>query len=427
MQKIKKWWKKVKMWDISLNITDWTHWTVKDDKNWDFFLLSCKNIKSWNIIYDFNDRKIDKLNFEKLNKRTKLEYNDVLITTVWTIWETAIIKDKKINYEFQRSVAIIKPNMNEVIPLYLFYYVSWTIYQNDIKWLSRWVAQQCLFLEPIRNSEILLPPLPTQQKTASILLKYDDLIDNNNKRIKILEETAQAIYEEWFVKYNFPWNENIKMIDSDNDDFPIIPEGWGVWRLEDYIQIIKWISYKSTELSDNWFSFVNLKCFNRWWWFRRGWIKWFTWTVKLEKKVFPWDLVMAVTDMTQWREIVARVAMIPNTIAEATISCDVVKIEPKNIDKSYLYYFLRFSTFSENTKMKANWANVLHLSPSVIWEFDVILPEKNIIKIFWKITEKIISEMDNLEIQNQKLKETRDLLIPRLVSGELDVESLDVK
>lgn len=431
MQDIKKWWKKVKLWDV-IKVISWYAFKAADFiDNWTP-IIKIKNIKEWftdilnDVQYVRNDFKIDEKfiisNWDILISLTGSHISQ-WASVVWRVWK---YNHKNIAFLNQRAWKVFCNNVDRE-------YLYFLLFSYDMRYriasLSNWAASQAN-ISPwdIHWLEVIIPEtIESQQKIASILSKYDDLIENNNKRIKILEETAQSIYEEWFVKYNFPWSENIKMVDSWNDDFGVIPEGWKVWRLEDYIKIIKWISYKSTELSDSWFPFVNLKCFNRWGWFRRDWIKWFTWIVKLEKKVFPWDLVMAVTDMTQWREIVARVAMIPNTINEATISCDVIKIEPKNIDKSYLYYFLRFSTFSDNTKMKANWANVLHLSPSVIWEFDIILPEKNIIKNFWIITEKIISEMDNLEIQNENLKVTRDLLIPRLVNGELDVESLDVK
>lgn len=422
MQEIKKWWKKVKLGEIST--LEYWYWAPSTEKNTWYKYLRITDITSDTINFDTVPYcEITEKDYQKY----KLNDWDIVIARTWaTAWYAKLIKNPY-NLVFAGYLIRSSANRDTVNPIFLWSIIESSIFKDFIDKHKWWAAQPHANVPVIKNFSFLLPPLPTQQKIASILSKYDDLIENNNKRIKILEETAQSIYEEWFVKYNFPWSENIKMIDSGNDDFGMIPEGWEVWRLEDYVKIIKWISYKSTELSDSWFPFVNLKCFNRWWWFRRDWIKWFTWTVKLEKKVFSWDLVMAVTDMTQWREIVARVAMIPNTINEATISCDVIKIEPKNIDKSYLYYFLRFSTFSDNTKMKANWANVLHLSPSVIGEFDIILPEKNIIKNFWIITEKIISEMDNLEIQNQNLKETRDLLIPRLVNGELDVESLDVK
>ena len=102
--------KKYKLSEISLNVTDGEHGTVKDDNNGNYFLLSCKNIKNGLINITSNERKINEESFYKMQKRIKLEKNDVLITTVGTIGEMAIIEDENINYCFQRSVGIIKPN-----------------------------------------------------------------------------------------------------------------------------------------------------------------------------------------------------------------------------------------------------------------------------------------------------------------------------
>ena len=78
-------------------------------------------------------------------------------------------------------------------------------------------------LRYLQAFEVRVPPLPTQRKIASILSAYDDLIENNTRRIAILEEMAQAIYREWFVNFRFPGHENVKLVDSPLGQ---IPEGW---------------------------------------------------------------------------------------------------------------------------------------------------------------------------------------------------------
>ncbi|MEI7920138.1 MAG: restriction endonuclease subunit S [bacterium] len=79
----------------------------------------------------------------------------------------------------------------------------------------------------MKNLDIYLPPLPTQQRIAFILSTYDDLIENNTRRIKILEEQAQLIYKEWFMKFKFPGWEKVKMVDS-GTELGKIPEGWSI-------------------------------------------------------------------------------------------------------------------------------------------------------------------------------------------------------
>ena len=90
-------------------------------------------------------------------------------------------------------------------------------------------AQRNLSVKIISNFEVSVPPLPTQQKIASILSAYDDLIENNTRRIKILETMAQTLYQEWFVKFRFPGHEQVQMVES---ELGLIPEGW-LGKLED--------------------------------------------------------------------------------------------------------------------------------------------------------------------------------------------------
>lgn len=90
----------------------------------------------------------------------------------------------------------------------------------------------------VRGFEFDIPDLPTQTRIASVLSAYDDLIENNEKRIKALEEMAQLLYTEWFVKFKFPGHEKVKMVDS-GTEYGMVPEGWGVKRLGDRIQIQK--------------------------------------------------------------------------------------------------------------------------------------------------------------------------------------------
>ena len=91
-------------------------------------------------------------------------------------------------------------------------------------------------LENLRDLHVKLPPIKTQNKIASILSAYDDLIENNNKRIKILEEMAQSIYQEWFINFRFPGHEKVRMVES---ELGMIPEGWEVVKIGNILTNIK--------------------------------------------------------------------------------------------------------------------------------------------------------------------------------------------
>lgn len=153
----------MKLSEICLKITDGTHGSIIDDKEGSFYLLSCKNIKNGKIVITNIDRRIKYTTFKNLNKRTNLSVNDILITTVGTIGELAIINSHEINYEFQRSVGIIKVDPERIIPKYVFYYLSSNSAKNQINSLIKGAVQKCLFLNDIGRIEIVEKTIFEQQ------------------------------------------------------------------------------------------------------------------------------------------------------------------------------------------------------------------------------------------------------------------------
>ena len=169
--------------DICLNITDGTHSTVIDNPSGEYYLLSCKNVKDGRINVSSSDRKIDSNTINQLRKRTKMNKGDVVLTTVGTIGESSIIKTENPNYEFQRSVAIIKPDNNIIEPVYLHYYLISPLGQSVIKARVKGAAQPCLFLNDLKDMEIDLPSKIEQQHIVNTIGSVDDLIENYQKRI----------------------------------------------------------------------------------------------------------------------------------------------------------------------------------------------------------------------------------------------------
>jgi type I restriction enzyme S subunit len=155
-------WEVKTLGELSLNITDGVHSTVKDNVNGEFYLLSCKNVKNGEIIIGDSERKIDANTLEQLRKRTRLAIYDILLTTVGTIGETAMVRDSNINYEFQRSVAIIKTNIDCCLPEYLYQVVRSNSFISKAMGRSEGSVQKCLFLGPLKTIEILQPDLVLQ-------------------------------------------------------------------------------------------------------------------------------------------------------------------------------------------------------------------------------------------------------------------------
>jgi type I restriction enzyme S subunit len=138
------------------------------------------------------------------------------------------------------------------------------------------------------------------------------------------------------------------------------------------------------------------------------------------------DIVMAVTDMTQERRIVARAALVPTLDNEFGIySMDLVRIEPKEATpKTFLYSLLRYSSFADEIKEHANGANVLHLSPDRITDYRFANPPAELMLSFASFAGPVVEEIDTLANKIENLRLTRDLLLPRLLSGQIDLKDI---
>jgi type I restriction enzyme S subunit len=283
------------------------------------------------------------------------------------------------------------------------------------------VNRNALHMLPIRK-----PDLSTQRKIAAILSAYDNLIENNLWRIKILEEISQNLYREWFVKFRFPGYQHARFTDC-----PLgrIPEGWEVASISDVAIIHRGRSYKGTELADEGGRpFINLKCIERDGGFRSSGLKRYTGPFKDTHTVRAGEMVMAITDMTQERRIVARVGRVSRFDADfGVISMDLVRVTSRgNLSETYLYAMLRWSGFADEVKQHANGANVLHLLPDRIEEYRFICPTLDIALRFGEIVLPMLSLCDSLEHRNTILRRARDLLLPKLISGEVEVLELDI-
>jgi len=383
--------------------------------------ITPKDLSNYQFRYiDKGERNISKLGLEKSAAKL-LPANTVLLTTRAPIGYVAIAAVPLCtNQGFKNLICDPK----KALPEFVYYLLK--NYREVLISYATGATFPELSAEKLKNIELPLPPLKIQEKIASILSCYDDLIENNIRRIKILEEMVQNLYQEWFIKFRFPGHEKVKMVKS---ELGMIPEGWEVKKVSDIAEIFRGKSYKSSDIANDneGLPFLNLKCIERDGGFRYDGIKWFKGKYQDTHTAVAGDIVMAVTDMTQERLIVARAARVPKTSYEKYIfSMDLVKIVPaKDVRREYLYSVFRFSSFPDIVKQLANGANVLHLNPEHIANFKMLYAPIEIQNKYSDICRDIFNECDILAMKNDNLSRTRDLLLPKLISGDLNVENLD--
>jgi len=392
-------------------------------------------------VSNFTSDSIDNSNIVKIPfdiakkyKKYELKEGDVVIQTVGS-WPSnpASVVGKCIRVPRELNNTLLNQNAVRLKPEvgldndFLYYTLRTSEYSSYIVGTAQGAASQAaITLDAIRSYKLYYPPLPTQHKIAAVLSAYDDLIENNLRRIKILEEMAQNLYREWFVNFRFPGHEKARFVDS-----PLgrIPEGWEIKRIGDVVNIYRGKSYRSSDLAeDGGAAFINLKCIHRDGGFKREGIKRYIGSYNEKHIVKEQDIVIAVTDMTQERRIIAHAARIPSLNESiSVISMDLVKVVPiSQQNESFFYSLFRFSSFSDEVKQFANGANVLHLNPKYIEDYSIVMPDKRLRDVYDVICSYKYKLMDVINNKNSILRKSRDHLLPKLISGEVDVSDLDI-
>lgn len=209
-------WKKAKLSECCQSISDGDHQAPpKSNKGIPFVTIS--NIKDNS--FDFtNCMHVPQSYYDNLLAKRKPQKGDILYSVVGSFGIPVLMKEN-VKFTFQRHIAILRPNPHIVEPAYMYYSMLSKAFFLQADAAAIGAAQRTISLSSLQNLTINLPDLPTQRRIASILSAYDDLIENNRRQIKLLEEAAQRLYREWFVELRFPGHESVKVVDG-------VPEGW---------------------------------------------------------------------------------------------------------------------------------------------------------------------------------------------------------
>lgn len=324
----------------------------------------------------------------------------------------------------------------KINPRFLYYTVSDQLFTDYLTANAKGAAYPAVDIDTIARAEINLPTLPTQQKIAAILSAYDDLIENNLRRIKILEEMAQALYREWFVHFRFPGHEKVRLVDSSLGQIPEgweaknigsllsghIGGGWGKKEIDDKHSCHAYV-IRGTDISQ--VSFMEIgSCPSRY----------HTESNLRSRRLRSGDIIYEVSGGGK-ETPVGRVLMITENVLN-TFHGDVIcasfckRMTPNSdaINPLILFYHLEALHKSERIEQyQVQSTGIKNLKFSVLLENEFIAtPPLDIQKYFESYVNPIIEEKEILSLQNVLLGKTRDLLLPKLISGELDVSDLKI-
>jgi type I restriction enzyme S subunit len=283
------------------------------------------------------------------------------------------------------------------------------------------VNRNHLHMLPVR-----CPDVATQRAIGHLVASLDDLIEKRTRQMTVLEEIARTIFHEWFVELHYPGHSGTSLVPS---ALGPIPREWTVCRLSDVSRLVRGRSYRRAELVDQGgVPFVNLKCLRRGGGFRTEGLKRYAGTFSDEQRVQSGDLVLGVTDLTQERAILARATFVPE-LGEVfgVISLDVIRLVPNEpLDRVPLFYLLSCTDFADRVKGYANGATVLHLAPGHLADALILWPSAGLREHFAELVGPLTSNVATLRQTADKLASVRDLLLPRLVTGQLDISGIEL-
>ena len=354
-------------------------------------------------------RRVSSETYEAWTRRGKPRYGDLILAREAPVGNVAMVPEGLKPCLGQRTV-LIRPKHEEVDAKYLAFLIVGDEIQGRIHGMSSGATVAHLNMKDIRNLELPpLPTLPTQRKIASILSAYDDLIENNTRRIAILEEMAQAIYREWFVNFRFPGHENVKLVDSPLGQ---IPEGWEIKPLADCCKLVMGQSPKSEFYNGSGEGLPFHQGVTN---FGPRYPTHKTFCTVENRLADEGDILFSV------RAPVGRIN-IANT--EIIVGRGVSAIRRNDDAQVFLFHQLK-DKFKEEDIMGGGTI-FKSVTKKDLATLPLLNPPKDVLAAFESMVGASFTLYDNLTKKNDILRTTRDLLLPKLISGKLDVEDLDI-
>ncbi|WP_417048707.1 restriction endonuclease subunit S [Ellagibacter isourolithinifaciens] len=395
-------WEKVKLNDICSSIYDGDHNAPpKSDTGVPFVTIS--NIDAADGSIDFsNTAHVPNSYFESLKPERRPRPGDVLYSVVGSFGIPSLVKDQK-PFVFQRHVAILRPN-DRIEPEYLYYSMKSRNFYHWADSVAIGAAQRTVTLGQLREKTIALPPLPVQRRIAGVLSAYDKLIENNRRQIKLLEEAAQRLYKEWFVDLRFPGHETTPIHNG-------IPEGWKRTTVGKICELIRDSSRPDDRNESTMYIGLehmpkNSICLNMY-----GDVS----SVTGSKLNFRKNDILFGKIRPYFHKVgFAQCNGVTSTdtlVMRAKPNCFGLLLE---IVSSDAYVAYATATSKTGTKMpRADW--------NAMSAYELLEPSARVLAQFDGFVKQITDEIMNLSDQIVAAREARDRLLPKLMSGEIEV------
>lgn len=413
-------WREIKLKDLCEKVTV-GHVGPMADRYRDsgITFLRSLNIKPFNL--DFRDVKFIDDEFNHELRKSVLRPGDVVVVRTGYPGTAAVIP-KSLPVSNCSDLVIVRPGKN-LNPHFITAIFNSTFGQTLISGNTVGAAQQHFNITVAKELRFRVPPKSIQDKIAAILSSHDELIENNKRRIALLEKLAEEIYREWFVRLRFPGHANVKKLKG-------FPEGWKIDPLEVLLEdIIDYRGVTPTKLGSEWQSdgVIALSALN----VKNGRL------IKLEdagrvsetlyerwmrKELRKFDILL--TSEAPLGQVYLLMDNEKYVLSQRLfgLRADIDRIPP-----AYLYHYLLFPIGQAQLNSRATGSTVGGIRQQLLRKIDVVVPTREVLKSYSDFVLPMLQESFHLSKQNDVLKTTRDLLLPRLISGKLSVEHVDIQ
>ncbi len=328
----------------------------------------------------------------------------------------AMFIDKSDLYLHNQRLGLVS-HTNEIDRRFLYQYFNWQFFRDQVKASSNGATVKHTSPSRIYQCRIFRPPVPTQRKIAAVLSAYDELIENNQRCIALLETLAQEIYREWFVRLRFPGHEKVKFVKG-------IPEDWEVKRISEIVDFLSGYSFKSeTYTSSGRFGIVTIKNVQEGFFIPEcsDFIEEPPSNMKQHCVLRAGDVLMSLTGN------VGRVCHVFGS--SLLLNQRVAKLRPKLANSSqFVYYtFNNRSMIQLIENLSLGSTAQMNLSPILLGKQKLVVPNSRLLEEFESTVRPFTEQKVIFYRQCESLRRCRDLLLPRLISGKLSVENLDIQ
>lgn len=361
--------------------------------------------------FNFGDCQFITEQKDNLLRKGKLTREDVIMTTRGTIGNVGYF-NRHVPFENIRinsGMVIFRTDKEKLRPSFLYQYLRSEQFNKQVNSLRSGAAQPQLPIRDIKVIELPLPPVIVQEAISETIGKYDDLIENNKRRIELLEESARQLYKEWFVHFRFPGHEHVKIIGG-------VPEGWNKGCVSDLGSVITGKT-PSTKIKENFGGDIP-----------------FIKTPDMHASSIitePEEYLSERGANSQGNKYLPKFSILVACIGArlGVVSLNARRCQTNQqinavIPKSEIYTFYSYLTlkgFREKLLAIGGGATMPNVNKSKFSGMEVLIPPENLLESFHDVVAQPFSQMEKLIEMNSKLTQARDLLLPKLMNGEIAV------